>query len=441
MDNSRGLHPAHLHMLQREDLWKLYQQYEGKWQCDCCKNNYDALKDSEQHAYHCNQCYYDLCLQCWFGYYHPFHHHRLKPAKTEILYPSTGGCWFCDACHRSFHELSDPLSGPNCYNCELCGRIDLCERCFNGNWLHPLHPGRGHCLKPVDPRIFYRGYSSWCCSICEEEKDNSDDTSFILFHCTNPSCDYDMCFRCFQGEKHYLHQHPLVKVSSNWNQEHKQCQNCAGQLLGNGSVYRCFDISCSYILCSNCFQQKPQPHPLHREHTLECVISLKVYPKTAGSWVCSNCQSSKMESDTLFHCRLCSYSICHSCYQRHNITESSRHLDTLFIRPEGYHLSDNLQSGDPSMFPAISKSADSVRSADPSNSLPLESIECRMQPDQATCLHNGIPMCYKQCCRKRKLKTMWILAVILGLTFGLANMYFSLKSRSSKESSNISAFS
>ena len=91
-NNSRGLHPAHLHVLQRGHLRQLYQQYEGKWQCDCCKNNYDAMKNSEQYAYHCNQCYYDLCQQCWLGYYHPFHHHRIKPAKTEILYPSTAGC-------------------------------------------------------------------------------------------------------------------------------------------------------------------------------------------------------------------------------------------------------------------------------------------------------------------------------------------------------------
>ena len=416
MEKSRGLHPAHLHVLQREDLRKLYQQCEGKWQCDCCKNNYDALKDSEQHAYHCYQCYYDLCLRCWFGNYHPFHHHRLKPAKTEILYPSTGGCWFCDACHRSFHELS----GPSCYNCEPCGGIDLCDRCFNGDWIHPLHPARGHQLKPVDPRIIYRGYSSWCCSICEEEKDNSDDTSFILFHCTNPSCDFDMCFQCFQGEKHHLHQHPLVKVSSNWNQEHKQCQNCAGQLLGIGTVYRCFDTSCSYILCSNCFQQNPQLHPLHHGHILDCVIPLEVYPRTKGSWMCSNCQSSKMESDTLFHCRLCSYSICHSCYQRHNITQSSRHLDTLFNRPEGYPLPNNLQSVDPS---------------DASCSLPLECIECcTTQPAQGTCLHNGIPVCYKQC--YRKLKAILILALIFSLALGLVHMYFSLEC--SKESSAFS---
>ena len=410
VDNSRGLHPAHLHMLQRENLRQLYQQYEGKWQCDCCKNNYDAFKNSEQNAYHCNQCYYDLCLQCWYGNYHPFHNHRLKPTKTEILYPSTGGCWFCDACHQSFHELS----GPSCYSCEPCGGIDLCDRCFNGDWIHPLHPGQGHRLKPVNPQIVYRGYSSWCCSICEEEKDNSDKTSFILFHCTNPSCDFDMCFRCFQGEKHHLHQHPLVKVSSNWNQEHKQCQNCAGQLLGIGSVYRCFDTSCSYILCSNCFQHKPQPHPLHREHTLECSIPLNVYPRTKGSWMCSNCQSSKMESDTLFHCQLCSYSICHSCYQRYNITQSSRHLDTLFIRPKGYHLPNNLpllfptvpvmaKSVYPSMFPAISKSANSMRSANGYSlqQTPVECIECRIRPAQVTFVHNGMPhqmpICCKQC--------------------------------------------
>ncbi len=223
-----------------------------------------------------------------------------------------------------------------------------------------------------------------------------------------------MCFRCFQGEKHHLHQHPLVKVSSNWNQEHKQCQNCAGQLLGIGSVYRCFDTSCSYILCSNCFQQKPQPHPLHYEHTLECSISLNVYPRTKGSWMCSNCQSSKIESDALFHCRLCSYSICHSCYQRHNITQSSRHLDTLFIRPEGYHLPNNLplsfptvpvmtKSVYPSMFPVISKSANSMRSANGYSvqQTPMECIECRIRPAQVTFVHNGMPhqmpICCKQC--------------------------------------------
>ena len=404
-DTSRGLHPAHLHMLQYEDLRELYRQYDGKWQCDCCKNNYDAMKNSERYAYHCNQCYYDLCSQCWYGYYHPFHHHRLKPAKTEILYPSTNGSWFCDACHRSFHELS----GPTCFNCDPCGGIDLCDRCFNGEWIHPLHPGRGHKLKPVDPRLLYRGYPSWNCSLCEEEKDSNDDTASILFHCTNPSCDFDMCFRCFQGEKHYLHQHPLVKVSSNWNQEHKQCQNCAGQLLGIGSVYRCFDSSCNYILCSDCFQQKPQPHPLHSQHTLECSIPLNVFPRTRGSWVCSNCQSSKTESDTLFYCRLCSYAICHSCYQRHNIMQSNRQLDTLFIRPEGYHLPTQFPNVPvmpksvpyPSLFPSISKSTSRHINGYSLDQQPVDCIECRSRPAQVTFVHNGMahhmPICCREC--------------------------------------------
>jgi len=44
-----------------------------------------------------------------------------------------------------------------------------------------------------------------------------------------------------------------------------------------------------------------------------------------------------MESDTLFHCQICPYTICHSCYQRHSITLSSKQLDTLFIIPKGYH--------------------------------------------------------------------------------------------------------
>ncbi|XP_065906103.1 uncharacterized protein [Dysidea avara] len=441
VDGSKGLHPAHLHMLAKEDLQELYQQYLGKWQCDCCKKNYDATRsNSERFSYHCNLCYYDLCLQCWRGYYHPFHKHRLKPAKTEILYPSTGGSWYCDACERSFHELS----GPSCYNCDLCGGVDLCDRCFNGEWTHPLHPARGHHLKPVDPHIQYRGYSSWSCSICEKEKDCLDKGTFNLFHCTHPDCDFDLCWHCFRGDKHYLHQHPLVKVSANWNHEHQQCQNCAGQLSGIGSVYRCYDMSCSYLLCVNCFQQKPQFHPLHTAHPLECDIPLNIFPKTRGSWKCSNCFNSKTETDTLHHCRQCVYSLCHSCYQRQSNnhrhmnalfiqpegyqqqSNNNRQMNSLFIQPEGYRYSSTLAptytsvpvmptAGYPTIFPPISKSAVPTfyngSSGLTGKQKPEECIECRYRPAEVTFVHNGMPhrmaICCRECARQVEQRGRW----------------------------------
>ena len=66
------------------------------------------------------------------------------------------------------------------------------------------------------------------------------------------------------------------------------------------------------------------------------------YVQTVGTRRC-------IESDTLFHCQICPYTICHSCYQRHSITLSSKQLDTLFVILEGYHFPNTL----PPSFTAV----------------------------------------------------------------------------------------
>jgi len=106
-----------------------------------------------------------------------------------------------------------------------------------------------------------------------------------------------------------------------------------------------------------------------------------------------------MESDTLFHCQICPYSICHSCYQRHRITSSSKQLDTLFIILEGYHFPNTL----PPAFTAVYQYCQSLlihHCLYPSVNLQViwdilshiftatkACIECWFQPAQVTFVH------------------------------------------------------
>lgn len=253
-----------------------------------------------------------------------------------------------------------------------------------------------------------------------------DKGTFNLFHCTHPDCDFDLCYQCFKGDKHHLHQHPLVKISANWNHEHQQCHHCAGQLSGIGSVYRCYDTSCDFLLCVNCFQQKPQLHPLHSAHPLECDIPLNIFPKTRGSWTCSNCFSSKTETDSLYHCRQCAYSLCRSCYQRQSNSNRQMQMNSLFIQPEGYRYSSALAptytsvpvmpiAGYPTIFPPISKSVVPSFYGDSSSltsdQKPEECIECRYQPAEVTFVHNGMPhqmaICCRECARQLERQGRW----------------------------------
>ena len=112
-------HPAHIHPLIKRDTRQLYKEFESRWKCDVCHRSYDGRSDEESHryAYHCTQCttpdYFDICDECFKGYTHSFHTHRLKPARSNICYPRTKGVWRCDACKRVFGIVTNQTN----YHC------------------------------------------------------------------------------------------------------------------------------------------------------------------------------------------------------------------------------------------------------------------------------------------------------------------------------------
>ena len=111
------IHPFHQHELALRDTRDIYKRYEAKWRCDCCKKSFDGLSEEEYHrnAYHCHQCTsgFDLCTDCFKGYRHQFHQHRLMPAKSTLCYPQTDGQWRCDACKLVYGKPT----GQRCYHC------------------------------------------------------------------------------------------------------------------------------------------------------------------------------------------------------------------------------------------------------------------------------------------------------------------------------------
>ena len=109
-------HPFHPHKLTRCDTRTVYSTYQSRWKCDVCNISYDGRSDEEVHrfAYHCSKCtFFDMCFKCYKGYLHPFHTHRLQPARPSLCYPQTNGSWRCDACQ----ELSGGVLDETCYHC------------------------------------------------------------------------------------------------------------------------------------------------------------------------------------------------------------------------------------------------------------------------------------------------------------------------------------
>lgn len=321
-------HPYHLHVLAKTDSREIYLAYQAKWRCDACGRTFEGTRDrtisedseepDHRHTYHCNFCAtFDICTQCFTGYVRKFHPHRLKKAKAAIIYQQTQGQWKCDACKRIFSEFSDQ----DCYHCQKCD-VDLCGKCFDGNWAHVLHDKQSHTLRPVDPRLQYRYYTDWQCDGCRTSFAVGEEPH-LLFHCDK--CDFDLCPECFTGKKHHLHKHHLATVrgSGYYTRSAVFCSNCSIRIT-EPQYYSCCDPTCRFVLCGTCFSTTAPTHPYHPHpyHTLELCNSTEVYPQSGGMWHCDNCtvKSPTREprpltsSDDMYHCTRCEYDLCSSCY-------------------------------------------------------------------------------------------------------------------------------
>ena len=317
-------HPCHLHALNKADTQEIYGSYQAKWRCDTCQKVFDGFKDGilssesgeeaeSRHSYHCTQCNFDICTQCFRGYLHAFHFHRLQKARAPLIYTETNGQWRCDACKRVFNELTEQM----CYHCQLCA-VDMCEKCFRGEWSHVLHKGE-HFLKPVDPRIEYRYHYDWICDNCQKTFSRRN-TPNVFFHCSE--CQFDLCPDCFMGEKHYLHQHRLARIkhSRHTTLSLPYCSHCTTQISGP-AYHVCHNPTCQYTLCGKCYASSPQSHPYHPEHPLERCDASEVYPQSCGMWHCDHCTSLTKEpsplppSEPMYHCMKCEYDLCEQCFE------------------------------------------------------------------------------------------------------------------------------
>ena len=113
-----SLHPYHQHKLVKCETSKIYSSFGSRWNCDVCGRSYDGRSEEENHknAFHCFQCkYFDMCLDCFQGYLHPFHTHRLRPAIPHMCYPHTKGLWRCDSCQTVYGTIDQ--KGISMYHC------------------------------------------------------------------------------------------------------------------------------------------------------------------------------------------------------------------------------------------------------------------------------------------------------------------------------------
>ncbi len=328
VSRKKANHPSHHHHLAKADTREIYPAFRARWHCDACRRILDGMKDSlvsgqegeepdNRTAYHCPQCNYDICTQCFRGDLHPFHHHRLKKARAPLLYPETEGQWRCDACKRIFTEMAEQ----DCYTCQDC-QVDLCSRCYKGEWKHVLHSiaSEGHSLMPVNPVIKYHYYYDWTCDNCHRRFDYSN-TPEVMFHC--PLCQFDLCPDCYTGTKHHLHQHNLVEASISLLRV-RHCTHCR-TVISERYARACRDPSCNFTLCNKCYYTvKPVPHPFHPSHPLELCDPAATYPQSGGLWHCDRCTSNHPRKEAsplspeepMHHCEKCQFDLCQRCYRQ-----------------------------------------------------------------------------------------------------------------------------
>ena len=96
--NNHTSHPHPLFYINTEQ--QCYPQFNGLWQCDVCMRSCQTLNQS--HSYHCNQCTFDLCTDCFRNISHPMHEHELCVIDTAVIYHESGGQWKCDCCTKIF---------------------------------------------------------------------------------------------------------------------------------------------------------------------------------------------------------------------------------------------------------------------------------------------------------------------------------------------------
>ncbi|XP_062512586.1 protein Mdm4-like [Corticium candelabrum] len=231
---------------------------------------------------------------------HPYHHHPLVQMDAFSVYANTNGIWECAVCRTSSSESHERYL----YRCQACS-FNLCNKCFSVvGGLHSLH---SHSLKKSLVRDVFEG-GVWHCNRCNVM--NSGEWSY---HCS--LCDFDLCETCFHSQPHPLHEHPLLQADARvvYPQSDARwcCDHCRKQFDSNIFHY-C--PKCQFNLCVKCVAG--QQHHLHL-HKLWLANSKVVYSSSLwNGWFCNNCKRSSHGVTSLYmwHCRVCKFDLCMSCY-------------------------------------------------------------------------------------------------------------------------------
>ncbi len=185
--------------------------------------------------------------------------------------------------------------------------------CYKGDNHHVLHEDGSHPLVPINPGIYHRLFNEWMCTVCGDIGNHKLPIKHH-FHCNE--CDEDICIDCYNGTKHFLHAHSIVKYTNTLLQSSitSSCNECRKGLSNN--YYQCKRPECSYYLCQDCYNIQPKPHPLHPEydHILHVTDHMQVYPESEGMWYCDYCSREYSSRTKLYHCNKCGYDLCSSCY-------------------------------------------------------------------------------------------------------------------------------
>jgi hypothetical protein len=95
MDSSHRLHPVHT-VQTKSDSAALAQASEK-----ACNSCLEPLSQTEQPAFHCDQCDYTVCESCDRPMCHPQHPHSLYLTDVRPVYHQFNGNWNCDICGKS----------------------------------------------------------------------------------------------------------------------------------------------------------------------------------------------------------------------------------------------------------------------------------------------------------------------------------------------------
>lgn len=205
--------------------------------------------------------------------------------------------------------------------------IDLCSACTEGEQYHRLHYEGKHRLIPIDPRIRYRCYEEWSCDVCDK-RGTHDDPMWVLFHCE--ICEEDICYSCYHGESHQLHQHGLIPCLT-LRIKDETCSVCSKKIKKDG--YACRLPHCMFFMCSDCYHSPVKYHPSHPEHVLYLTDFRDVYTNSRDSGVlyCNNSTCNRLLEKTapqttvlMYHCPVCQYDLCERCFDEEFQKNSSR---------------------------------------------------------------------------------------------------------------------